>query len=171
LWVDKINEFINCIKKIMLIIKKKYFYILKYRCSFLNNNFLLFYNLNNNLFEFKKNNYIILDIFIKKLFSNKISYLFNNKFFNIFLNNYFILYFNKFSNYIKIYNLIKNNILLFLCYSGYFINIKYLQNINNYYYFFEKNFKLYILNILIYIYFLLKYIYINNLIFIKLLNN
>jgi hypothetical protein len=155
----------------MLIIKKKYFYILKYRCSFLNNNFLLFYNLNNNLFEFKNNNYIILDIFIKKLFSNKISYLFNNKFFNIFINNYFILYFNKFCNYIKIYNSIKNNILLFLCYSGYFINTKYLQNINNYYFFFENNFKLYILNILIYIYFLLKYIYINNLIFIKLLNN
>jgi hypothetical protein len=154
----------------MLIIKKKYFYILKYRCSFLNNNFLLFYNLNNNLFEFKNNNYIILDIFIKKLFSNKISYLFNNKFFNIFINNYFILYFNKFCNYIKIYNSIKNNILLFLCYSGYFINTKYLQNINNYYFFFENNFKLYILNILIYIYFLLKYIYINNLIFIKLLN-
>jgi hypothetical protein len=155
----------------MLIIKKKYFYILKYRCSFLNNNFLLFYNLNNNLEnKLKKNNCFFLDFSIKKLFSNKISYLFNNKFFNIFLNNYFIIYFNKFSNYIKIYNSIKDNILLFLCYSGYFINTKYFQNINNYYFFFENNFKLYILNILIYIYFLLKYIYINNLIFIKLLN-
>jgi hypothetical protein len=155
----------------MLIIKKKYFYILKFRSTFLNSNYLLFYNLNNKFFELKNNNFIILDIYFKKLFSNKISYLFNNKFFNIFLNNYFILFFNNFFNYIKIFNLIKNNLLLFLCFSGYFININHLQNINNYFFFFEKNLKIYIFNILIYIYFLLKYIYINNLFFIKLLNN
>lgn len=145
--------------------KQKYIHLLNYRTIFLNNNYLVFYSIEDYfLYNFYDLRNLCIKFNIGILMSSytKIITLFNKNFFKFLLNNVIILYFNEFAYFLFVNEYFIRFHLLGLSYMSNFINFKYLKNISNIYIYYNINYNIfiYIIYFLINIYILLLYMHI-----------
>lgn len=127
--------------------KKKFYYSLVLYFVLLNYKVLLFFQKNN--INYQKSLRCLSDLSIKyfKLNSSNISPVFkniNNNFIsNILKKDLLLVYFNNFSIILKIFDNAFISNAIFASINYYFLNIKFLKNINHYYLLFNCNFILF----------------------------
>jgi len=159
----------------MILITKsnKYYFLLKFRFIFLNFKYLIFIKMN--LQEYKEiiNTLKNLKIKFLKLKFNHINTLLINKFINnVLRNNYILLYLNDFSNSHRSFLKLGNTTIDNFSFSGYFLNVNYINKLNIVYDYYVNNYFIYfqLINKYINIYLLSLFIYIVKLLtlFLKL---
>lgn len=151
---------------------KKFFFFLKLKFNFLNNNYLCFFKYYNYQLKDLCNKYGLNILKIQSNYCKKIFNLDKGFFMNL---NQSLIYFNDFNKFSKILENLNINTVFLFSSSGFFLNSLFINKLNYYYMFYNNNFKLFIFIVYIninrfkFIIFMIifKFIYILNIIYLK----